>query len=181
LDPHLHSLRAAQVVAKQLGLDVTFICGDARAMPFQNERFDVAFSYSVIQHFDRADARTTIAEVGRILRPGGMSFIQMPNVFALRSLYHLARRGFADGSSFDVRYWTRRSLKRVFGELVGSTSLSVDGFFGLGIQASDKELLPARYRAVIAASEMLRKATDFFPPLGAVADSQYVTSVKQPS
>jgi 2-polyprenyl-3-methyl-5-hydroxy-6-metoxy-1,4-benzoquinol methylase/uncharacterized protein YbaR (Trm112 family) len=181
LDPHLHSLRAAQVVAKQLGLDVTFICGDARAMPFRDERFDVAFSYSVIQHFSRPDARTTVAEIGRILRPGGMSFVQMPNAVALRSFYHLARRRFEDGGGFDVRYWTRRSLKQLFGQLVGATSLSVDGFFGLGIQASDRDLLPLRYRAVIGASELLRKVTDFFPPLAAVADSQYVTSVKQPS
>ena len=63
IDPHLHSLRAAKIVAKQLGLSVTFVCGDARAMPFTDDRFDVAFSYSVLQHFDRSDARKALREV----------------------------------------------------------------------------------------------------------------------
>lgn len=178
IDPHLHSLLAARVVARQLGIDAEFICGDARAMPFRTQAFDVVFSYSVVQHFSRSDARDIIQQMARVLRNGGTSFVQMPNALGLRSFYHLARRGFSDGKAFDVRYWTPFSIRKTFSTLVGTSRLSVDGFFGLGIQPSDIDLMPFQYRAVIRSSELLRRIATVFRPLQYFADSLYVTSSK---
>lgn len=178
LDPHLSSLLAARVVAKQLGLVADFVCGDARAMPFRSGYFDTVFSYSVVQHFSRDDAREIIKEISRVLRKEGISFVQMPNALGIRSFYHLARRGFSDGKEFDVRYWTPSSIKSVYSELIGQSELTVDGFFGLGIQPTDLDLMPARYRLVIRSSETLRAVASIVPPLTYLADSIYVKSIK---
>jgi len=147
-------------------------------MPFREQFFDVAFSYSVVQHFSRSEARGILSEIARVLRNGGTSFIQMPNAFGLRSLYHLARRGFSDGQAFDVRYWTPSSMRETFSTLIGTSDLSVDGFFGLGIQPSDADLMPVHYRIVILSSEFLRRIASVVRPLRYIADSIYVTSAK---
>src|SRR5207253_3190863 len=92
----------------------------------------------------------------------------------IRSLYHQIKRGFKEGEGFDVRYWTPSELKRVFTKEIGETRLSIDGFFGLGVQKTDIDLMPIKYRAVVMTSETLK----FFPFLFPLADSLYVESNK---
>lgn len=102
IDPSLGAVLAAKRLAKRMGLPCRFVVGDARFLPLRPGAVDVAFSYSVIQHFSREDASAAVREIGRVVRTGGRSLIQMPTVFGLRCLYHQARRGFTDGQAFDV-------------------------------------------------------------------------------
>jgi 2-polyprenyl-3-methyl-5-hydroxy-6-metoxy-1,4-benzoquinol methylase len=176
IDPDLEALVAASRVAKSLGLNITFLCADARYLPFPDASFTRVFSYSVIQHFGKADARAALAEVSRVLEANGQSMIQMPNAFGVRSVYHQARRGFHVRSLFDVRYWTPRELTKTFTGIIGPTTVSVDGFFGLGVQTSDVEILPRRYRVVVRASEGARRLATALPPLRHFADSLYLHS-----
>jgi hypothetical protein len=82
---------------------------------------------------------------------------------------------------FDVRYWSPKELRTTFGEIVGAPAeLEVDGFFGLGIQAADRHLMPVRYKAIVSASEALRVASRHLPGLKAVADSLYVIVQRGP-
>jgi SAM-dependent methyltransferase len=171
---------SAKRVANQLGLDIGLVVADARFLPFQTASVDVVFSYSVLQHFSKANASLAMHEVGRVLRPGGKSLIQMPNRYGVRNLYNQARRGFSEGRAFDVRYWTPPELRHAFAQAIpGSPSISVDGYFGLGIQAADRPILPRRYRAVISVSEALRKASLYLPFLKYLADSLYVETTRQ--
>jgi hypothetical protein len=130
----------------------------------------------VLQHFSKDDARRALGEVRRVLSPGGQSLIQMPNALGVRSAYHLARRGFRQPQGFDVRYWTLSELRSAFESLLGPSSLSVDGFFGLGIQPSDAPFLPLKHRLVVQTSELLRHLSRLVPPLTFLADSVYVQS-----
>jgi 2-polyprenyl-3-methyl-5-hydroxy-6-metoxy-1,4-benzoquinol methylase len=181
VDPDLGALRAARDVAKQLGISVTYVAGDARRLPFRNGAFDRVFSYSVLQHFCREDLRQVLASVRKVLKPGGRSLIQMANAFGIRCMYHQARRGFRRPRDFEVRYWTAGELRREFTRLIGTTSISVDGFFGLGIQGADADILPLRYRAIISASELLRAISLRLPALHRFADSLYLESVSSTS
>lgn len=178
IDPHLDAILAARRVARMLELPVEYVVGDARFLPFAGESFDRVFSYSVIQHFSRQDARLAFREAGRVLRPGGLSRIQMANQFGLRSLYHQARRRFRDASGFEVRYWRPGELTGALTADIGPSELDVDGFFGLGMQRSDIHLLPARYRPIVIASELLAGASAHARWLTNLADSVYVTSGK---
>ena len=112
--------------------------------------------------------------LSNILKPGGESLIQMPNKHSLMALYHLYRRGFREGEKFDVRYWTRSEIKKTFEQTIGDFELTVDGFFGLGVQPSDIDLMPLKYRMLIRTSELLR----YLRVLDAFADSVYVSSKK---
>jgi SAM-dependent methyltransferase/uncharacterized protein YbaR (Trm112 family) len=178
LDPHLASLRAAKHVAKAAGVEAQFVCGDARAMPFQSDTFQRTFSYSVVQHFSKADARTILSEIARVLELAGESLIQMPNRKGARSIYHLARRGFREGARFEVRYYSCEEILNTFGAIIGPSTLSIDGFFGLGIQPDDLPIMPLSRRLVIHASEFLRTLSGTHSRLREYADSVYVTSSK---
>jgi SAM-dependent methyltransferase/uncharacterized protein YbaR (Trm112 family) len=178
IDPSLGSVMAARRVAKTLGHDIAFVCGDARSLPFPDGTFDIVYSNGVLQHFSRENARRAVSEIGRVTRPGGASLVQMAAKWGIRGLYHQAKRGFTDGKDFDVRYWTLGDLSRVFEDHVGPSRISVDCFFGLGLQPSDLHLMPPIAKAATLASEILRKTSKIIPPLRYAADSVYVSSRK---
>lgn len=50
--------------------------GDVGALPFSSERFDAALSCDVLEHV--ADDRTAVAELLRVLRPGGCAVLTVP-------------------------------------------------------------------------------------------------------
>jgi SAM-dependent methyltransferase/uncharacterized protein YbaR (Trm112 family) len=174
IDPSLKGIRAARHVAQQLGVDAHYVVADGRYLPFADGTFDQVFSYSVLQHLSKDNARLTLQEVARALQPSGGFLAQMPNCFGIRCLYHQARRRFREGRDFDVRYWTPNELVSTFRAVFGSARIIVDGFFSLNAQISDVELLPWKYRTVVYASEALRRVSGVFSPLTYVADSLYV-------
>jgi SAM-dependent methyltransferase/uncharacterized protein YbaR (Trm112 family) len=178
IDPSLGAIKAAQRVARELGVIANFVVADARFLPFRDEAFDSIFSYSVIQHLSPADAAKVVAEIGRALIRSGEATIQMPTTFGVRCLYHQARRRFREARGFQVRYWRLSELKRLFEQTVGATHFSADCFFGIGLQKSDLSLMPPSLRAVTHFSEMLKGATRKFPALVHAADSVFVRSTR---
>jgi hypothetical protein len=116
--------------------------------------------------------------MARTLKPGGQTLVQMPNRQGIRSVYHLARRRFAEGRAFDVRYYTPQELLESFTSVIGPSALSIDGFFGLGIQPDDIAIMPLGRKLVIYGSEALRSVAKRQRWLADYADSLYVTSQK---
>ena len=178
VDPSLDAIHAARRVAKRLGVEAEYVVADSRHLPFAAGSFDVAFSYSVFQHFSKEDAVASFAEIGRVLKPTGLSLVQMANVWGARSLWNqLRERRFREPRAlFDVRYWSPGELEHEFSRAVGTTSLSVDGYLTLNPQPADLELLPRRYRALVRASEALRRLSRRLPWMTYAADSLYVSS-----
>jgi SAM-dependent methyltransferase/uncharacterized protein YbaR (Trm112 family) len=174
IDPSLKGILAARRVAKQLGITAHYLVADGRYLPFADGTFDQVFSYSVLQHLSKENARLTLREIARALHSAGGFLVQMPNCFGIRCLYHQVRRGFHEGRDFDVRYWTPWELASTFGATFGSVRIIADGFFSLNPQISDVNLLPWKYRTVVYASEALRKISGVLSPLAYVADSLYV-------
>ena len=69
-------------------------------------------------------------------------------------------------------------LRETFSRLIGSSELSIDGFFSLDPQLSDLRFFPPSYKVIVYASEMLRGVGAAVPALKLVADSLYVDSVR---
>ena len=112
VDPSFEAIVAARRIATQLGAPAQYAVADARRLPFADGAFDAVFSYGVLQHFSKSDVARAVDEIARVLKPGGVSWVQMPNAFGARNAYQLARRRFREGDAFEVRYWTRASSRR---------------------------------------------------------------------
>lgn len=179
LDPSLDAVLAARRVSKQLNVETDFVVGDARFLPFADNTFEAVFSYGVFQHFSKENTRTSLDEAARVLEKDGYLLVQMPNRYGIRQYQQHRRRGFTEGEGFEVRYWTPAELMDTFEKTFGPTTMSVDCYFGLGIQASDVDLMPFHYRLVVHSSEIIRKMSTVFKPLTKVADSVYLESVNR--
>jgi SAM-dependent methyltransferase len=179
IDPSLGALLAAKRAFSGLGLDLAFVCGDARFLPFKAGTFECAFSYSVVQHFSEADASMAVAELGRALRKGGFAKIQMAHKGGLRSTFSRTRPDYLDCGPFRVRYWSLASMRQVFEARIGSASLAAEGFGGLGLLAEDRAYVSTTAKLLIAVSTVLKRLSALLPPLIHLADSVYVVATKR--
>ena len=179
IDASLDAVRAAKRVAQQLGVAATYLVADARRLPFASGSFDAVFSYSVLQHLEKLDAKTCFIEIARVLKPYGESLIQLANTFGVRSVQNRLRRLFRPRTPFDVNYYTPRELETLFRAVIGPTAVTVDGYFSLNSQSSDLDLLPVPYRTVVRASAALRPLSEKLPWMRYFADSLYVRSVRE--
>ena len=57
--------------------NLSFVQGDARALPFPDASFGAVVSFETIEHFDRQDA--FVREVRRVLRPDGRFIVSTPD------------------------------------------------------------------------------------------------------
>jgi SAM-dependent methyltransferase len=79
---------AAQAARQAGGLAVCFFMGDAQAMPFPDEAFDVVMARHMLYHVPDIDR--AVSEAARVLRPGGYALATtnsahtMPEYMALR-------------------------------------------------------------------------------------------------
>jgi SAM-dependent methyltransferase len=61
--------------------------GTVMALPFTDESADVATSFDVLYAFDAADGRRAVAEMWRILRPGGVAVFNVAALDILKGSY----------------------------------------------------------------------------------------------
>ena len=179
IDPSLGAIMAARRAFSSMELDISFVCGDARFLPFKADVFQGAFSYSVIQHFSEVDAETAIAEIGRVLRQDGFCKIQMAHKGGIRSTYVRTRRNYMDAGIFRVRYWSLASILSVFEKHIGPSKLIAEAFGGLGLLAEDQVYVSIKAKFMIRISQLLKKLSFVMTPLISLADSVYVVSVKR--
>ena len=143
------------------------------ALPFPNGAFDVVTSFDVIYHAWVTDDRTAVAEMARVLRPGGVLLVRVPALrllwgahdVAVQSRHRYTRpelRALLESGHFRVERVTycnsllfplllaRRTLDRV-----------------LGREGSDVGFLPAplewAFRRVLLAEAALVRAGLSFP------------------
>jgi ubiquinone/menaquinone biosynthesis C-methylase UbiE len=69
-----------------------FVTGDAFALPFQGP-FDLAYSFRLVRHFERADRVRLYREIARVLRPGGLFIFDAVNERVSAPLRAAARAG----------------------------------------------------------------------------------------
>lgn len=71
---------------------LSFRVGDARTLPFADASFDVVTSHEALEHIP--DPEAALAEMDRVLRPGGIACIVGPNLISLLSSVLAARYAF---------------------------------------------------------------------------------------
>jgi len=61
------------------------IQGDLESLSFKDHAFDAVVCVGVLQYLP--DDRTSIAELGRVLRPGGLAVVTLPNILRITYLF----------------------------------------------------------------------------------------------
>lgn len=86
VDPSEPSLETARAHAAQAGLHIDYRRGKAEALPCGDGTFDVVYCCDVLEHVDSVDQ--AIAEVARVLKPGGVYIFDTINrTFPSRLVY----------------------------------------------------------------------------------------------
>jgi len=68
-----------------------FVCGDASNLMFDSETFDAVFSADFFEHISLSKKREVLAEIYRVLKPGGVLVIKTPNLDYLRISINVRR------------------------------------------------------------------------------------------
>jgi 2-polyprenyl-3-methyl-5-hydroxy-6-metoxy-1,4-benzoquinol methylase len=81
--------KAVQAAGAGAPAGASFVVGDVHALAFEAARFDVVVCFEVIEHVDDQDQ--VIAELARVLAPGGVLAISSPNrdVYPAGNPHHL--------------------------------------------------------------------------------------------
>ena len=107
------------------GLDAT--AGDVRALPFRDGSFDAVYSMGTIEHF--ADTERAVAEVFRVLKPGGVAIVGVPNrhdPFLRPLLATIMQAVSAYGYGYEKSYSRkalRQMLQRANFEVIAETAI----------------------------------------------------------
>jgi 2-polyprenyl-6-hydroxyphenyl methylase/3-demethylubiquinone-9 3-methyltransferase len=70
VDPSLASLEVARAHARERGLAIDYVEGRGERLPFGDAAFRVVYCCDVLEHVD--DLELTVAEIARVLQPGGV-------------------------------------------------------------------------------------------------------------
>ncbi|HWK90171.1 MAG TPA: class I SAM-dependent methyltransferase [Longimicrobium sp.] len=85
MEPDARSLERGRVRAQEHGVEVDLRQGFAEQLPFGDAEFDLVVLDNVLEHV--RDRERTLAEIRRVVRPGGLLYLVTPKPFALASLW----------------------------------------------------------------------------------------------
>ena len=137
IDPAHRAIGAARAHAAREALDIRYDVGVGEALPYADNSFDAVVCVDVLEHV--SDPGRVIAEVARVLRPGGCFFYDTINrnmlatfvvVIAAERIVRLLPRGTHDPSKFIRPAELRGSLE--------NNGFEVGPITGLGPRGIDR-------------------------------------------
>jgi ubiquinone/menaquinone biosynthesis C-methylase UbiE len=84
------AVEIARQFAGRRGVAIDFRLGNAEGLDFPDESFDAVYSFGVLHH--TPDIERAVAEVRRVLRPGGTAYVMLYHRDSLVNLVHKALR-----------------------------------------------------------------------------------------
>ncbi len=85
-----NALDVARQFAERSGVSIDFRLGNAEGLDFPDQSFDAVYSFGVLHH--TPDIQKSVAEVHRVLRPGGTAYVMLYHRDSLVNLVHRALR-----------------------------------------------------------------------------------------
>jgi 2-polyprenyl-6-hydroxyphenyl methylase/3-demethylubiquinone-9 3-methyltransferase len=142
IDPAISAVRAAAE-----HVPASFVLGTGENLPFEDSSFEAVVCSEVLEHVD--DIAAVIAEVSRVLRPGGVFVFSLPNRTLLSNLVliQIAQRNWATRVlPPDLHDWYRFIGSRDLCDLARHHGLVVHEVQGVSVRFRD---VPAAIRAMV--------------------------------
>jgi 2-polyprenyl-6-hydroxyphenyl methylase/3-demethylubiquinone-9 3-methyltransferase len=143
IDPSMASIREAKDHVQS-----TFVAAAGESLPFSDSSVDAVTCSEVLEHVE--DPEVVVAEISRVLRPGGLLVFSMPNRTLLSRLVliDLAQRFWPTRIlPSELHDWTRFIRPTEFRELAQRHRLVVGDVHGMAIRLRH---LPAAVVALVA-------------------------------
>jgi SAM-dependent methyltransferase len=158
--------QAKQAVGLDIELERTFeahqrveqvVCGAGENLPFPNDYFDLILSHEVLEHVQ--DDRQAVAEIIRVLRPGGRLTLFVPNrgyPYETHGIYWRGQYHF--GNIPLVNYLPRRLRDRLAPHVKVYSNKDLDALFeGLPVLSVSRTVIFGAYDNIIARRPALGK------------------------
>jgi ubiquinone/menaquinone biosynthesis C-methylase UbiE len=81
-----NALQVAKEFTARRGVEIDFRLGNAEKLEFPDATFDAVYSFGVLHHTPNIDA--AVAEVHRVLRPGGTAHVMLYRKWSLVNMVH---------------------------------------------------------------------------------------------
>ena len=180
IDLRLEFCETARSVVQDHGGNAYTVVADLQQLPFQENVFDVVWSFSVIQHTHYNRLISCLEQIERTLKSGGYCFLEFPNKNGLRNRFGPAKTpNNMDFDSWDVRYYSPAEYQKIFSEFFDNFQFYNHSALGIGILPGDLKYAKGfKNKTVIGLSRMLSRFVETIKPLKAISDSIYIKSVK---
>ena len=86
------AISSGRLNAERAGTEIDFQQGDAQVLRFDNEVFDFCIPTDFVEHITIDEKRIVIAEINRVLKPGGILVVETPNLSYLSWVVRFKRR-----------------------------------------------------------------------------------------
>jgi ubiquinone/menaquinone biosynthesis C-methylase UbiE len=114
------AIEVARDSARRRGVSIDFRVGNAEDLDFADGSFDAVYSFGVLHH--TPDIERAVAEVHRVMKPGGKAYVMLYHRWSLVNLVHRALRLPYEspkdrGDHCPVVYtFSRRGVRHLFGQ-----------------------------------------------------------------
>ena len=165
LSAHLIAKARARVASAP---NVSISLGNAEQMPFREASFDSVYGSSILHHLD---LDTTLAEVHRVMRPGGRLVFTEPNILnpQVTVMFRLG---------LTKKYFGVSPDEMAFSRFRAARALRKAGFADIAVKPFDF-LHPATPPAAMDAVARFGRALEKVPLLREVAGSMIITAMKK--
>ena len=182
IDLRLEFCQTARQTLAASGESGYTVVADLKEIPFQDNLFDLVWSFSVIQHTHRDRLLKCLADIKRILVPGGYTKLEFPNKDGIRNHSGPAKKFAAkadDYNSWVVRYYSIEEYKNIFNNIFGNFSFYNHSFLGIGVLPEDLKYVSLKNKLLCGISLAGTLLTKIIPPLKNIADSIYAEAYKE--
>lgn len=175
VDPSLSNILLGKRIAAMLHLNYNGIVADGRNIPVRDGSVSAINCYSVLHHMNQEDFELTIGEVGRSLRHGGRSVLQISNLWSPRHMIRSRARNYGK-AQFSVRYRSPSQTLSLLEDLIGTTEMFAHGAVTTSTTLGDSDIIRPVFSLVNIASHLAGEFANKTRLLRYFVDSIYYRS-----
>lgn len=180
IDLRLEFCETQQYLLKSQNIKGYSVVADLEALPFQENIFDLIWSFSVIQHTHQQKLNKCLYNINQIVNNSGKVLLEFPNKGGIRNrfIYNKVSQNIDDYNSWDVRYYTISEYQNILSKYLSSIKFTNHSFLGIGILPEDIKYVSTKNKIICSISRFLSNLAGLVPFLINFSDSLYFEATK---